>query len=228
MARHSRAFGGGPPPRRRRRLVWLVGLAALGWLLPQIVVLTPLRDEPLRLAFAGIDGRIASRSAAWGWWHGIEYRDIVLFDRADRPVVVVARAVVDRGLLALPFAPTHLGTVRLIGGEALVEVRRGGSNLEDILAPYLAALAQSQTLPVSFDLEVVEGAVELVDLERQDTWRITDLVAAGTVKGGAEIAGWTVSGRVQHAGEPVRDLAAMSLRPVAAAAAPAQIGRAHV
>lgn len=228
MARHSRAFGGGPPPRRRRRLFWLAGLVALGWLLPQLVVLTPLRDEPLRLAFAGIDGRLASRSAAWAWWRGIEYRDIVLFDRANRPVVVVKRAVVDRGFLTLLFDPTHLGTVRLIGGEALVEVRRGGSNLEDALAPYLASMAQAQSLPVSFDLEVVEGAVDLVDLERQDTWRITDVVAAGTVKPGAEIAGWTVSGRVQHAGETVHDLAAVALRPAAAATAPARLDRATI
>ena len=231
MARHSRAFGGGPPRRRRRGIFWLVGALALGWLVPHLIALTPLRDEPLRLAFAGIDGRLASRSATWAWSRGIEYRDIVLFDRADRPVVVVKRAVVDRGLLALLFDPTHLGTVRLVGGEALVEVRRGGSNLEDILAPYLASMAQAQALPVSFDLEVVDGAVELIDLERQDTWRITDMVAAGTVKPGVEIAGWTVSGRVQHAGEPVRDLAQVALRPAATNApvsAPARLDRATI
>jgi hypothetical protein len=228
MARHSRAFGGGPPRRRRRGFFWFVGALALGWLVPHLIALTPLRDEPLRLAFAGIDGRLASRSASWAWWRGIEYRDIVLFDRADRPVVVVQRAVVDRGLLAILFDPTHLGTVRLVGGEALVEVRRGGSNLEDILAPYLAAMAQAQSFPVSFDLEVVDGAVELVDLERQDTWRITDVVAAGTVHSGAEIAGWTVSGRVQHAGEPVRDRAQVAVRPAAAAAAPARLDRATI
>ncbi|MFO0190834.1 MAG: hypothetical protein ACK54F_06255 [Planctomycetia bacterium] len=231
MARHSRAFGGGPPRRRRRGIVWLAGVLALGWLVPHVIALTPLRDEPLRLAFAGIDGRLASRSATWAWVRGIEYRDIVLYDRADRPVVVVQRAVVDRGLLSLLFHPTHLGTVRLIGGEALVEVRRGGSNLEDILAPYLASMAQAQALPVSFDLEVVDGALELVDLERQDTWRITDLVAAGTVHPGAEIAGWTVSGRVQHAGEPVLDLARVALEPAttnAATAIPARLDRATI
>jgi translocation and assembly module TamB len=231
MPRHSRAFGGGPPRRRRRGIVWLAGALALGGLVPHVIALTPLRDEPLRLAFAGIDGRLASRSATWAWVRGIEYRDIVLYDRADRPVVVVQRAVVDRGLLALLFHPTHLGTVRLVGGEALIEVRRGGSNLEDILAPYLAAMAQARALPVSFDLEVVNGALELVDLERQDTWRITDLVAAGTVHRGAEIAGWTVSGRVQHAGEPVRDFARVALGPGAtdaAAAAPARLDRATI
>lgn len=231
MARHSRAFGGGPQRRRRRGIFWLVGALALGWLVPHVIALTPLRDEPLRLAFTGIDGRLASRSAAWAWSGGIEYRDIVLFDRADRPVVVVKRAVVDRGLLALLFDPTHLGTVRLIGGEALVEVRRGGSNLEDILAPYLASIVQAQALPVSFDLEIVDGAVELVDLDRQDTWRITEMVAAGTVRPGTEIAGWTVSGRVQHAGDPVRDLAQVALRPAAAnapASAPARLDRAAI
>jgi hypothetical protein len=216
MARHSRAFGGARPHRRRRLLWFAAILVGIGWLVPLVAVLTPLRDEPLRLAFAGIDGRLASRSAAWTWWGGIEYRGIVLFDRADRPVLVIQRAVIDRGLVALAVNPTHLGTVRLIGGEALVEVRRGGSNLEDILAPYLAAVSQSAAVPVSFDVEVVDGAVEFVDVDRQEAWRVTDLFAAGTVRGGATLAGWTVSGRVLHAGEPSRDLSAVATRPLEA------------
>ena len=74
--------------------VAVVALAALVWLVPHVIALTPLRDEPLRLAFAGIDGRLASRSASWAWSRGIEYRDIVLYDRGDRPVVVVRAAEV--------------------------------------------------------------------------------------------------------------------------------------
>ncbi|MEI7781969.1 MAG: hypothetical protein WCJ18_08620, partial [Planctomycetota bacterium] len=140
-----------------------------------------------------------------------------LQDRAGRPVLVVKRAVSDRGLIGLAVDPTQLGTVRLIGAEALVEIRRGGSNLEDILAPFLAAAAQSAALPVSFELEAVDGTIELVDLERQDAWRITDVIAAGAVRPDAALAGWTISGRVLHAGQPRHDLTAAATRPAPSA-----------
>jgi hypothetical protein len=188
----------------------LLGTAV--WFAPAAAGLTRLRDLPLAKAFAGIDGSIGSRAAVWRWWGGIEYRDVTLRDRQGRPLVTVPRLLVDRGLASLAVAPRDLGTVRLVGGEAVVEVRRGGSAIEDVLAPWLASAARAAAAPVAFELEVVDAAVELVDLERNDAWRITDILAAGTVRPGATLAGWTVSGRARYAGEPVRDVAAASNR----------------
>jgi len=203
--------------------VVVAGLAALAWFAPAVIALSSLRDRPLAALFAGIDGRITSRAAAWRWWGGIEYRDVVLAGRDGRPLVAVPRVVVDRGLAALLFNPSELGAVRLVGAEALLEVRRGGSTLEDVLAPWLAALAQAPAPAVSFELEVVDAAVELVDIERNDAWRVTDILAAGTVRPDATLAGWTVSGRARHSGGPVRDLAAAANR-IASDGAPHSAG----
>ena len=204
-----------PRPRRRRGVFSLVALALLGaaaWFAPALIVLTDLRDRPLEAIFAGIDGRVTSRAAEWRWWGTIEYRDVVLRDPAGRPLVAVPRVVIDRGLASLLVNPGDLGAVRLIGGEALVEVRRGGSTIEDVLAPWLATVAQAAAVPMSFELEVVDAAVELVDLERNNAWRITDLLAAGTMRPDATLAGWTISGRTRHTGTPLRDLDAAANR----------------
>jgi len=209
--RENRTLEGERRPRRRWAVSLLTGLAVGGvlvWLAPLALVLTTLRNRPLEAAFAGIDGRIRSRAATWSWLGASEYRDVVLTDRNGRVVAAVRRIVIDRGLLALAFDPTHLGTVRLIGSEALVEVRRGGSTLEDVLAPWLAARGQGTKVPLAFELEVVDGAIELVDLERQNAWRITELLAAGTVRADATLAGWAVSGRLVHTQTPAGDLAA--------------------
>jgi len=187
-------------------------LGTLVWFAPAVIVLTDLRDRPLEGVFAGIDGRVTSRAAVWRWWNGIEYRDVVLRDRSGRPLVAVPRVVVDRGLLSLLLNPADLGAVRLIGGEALVEVWRGGSTIEDVLAPWLATLMQAPSAPASFELEVVDAAVELVDLERHEAWRITDLLAAGTVRPAATVAGWTISGRMRSPGRPLGDLATAANR----------------
>ena len=206
--------------RGRRTLIALTvlaGVAAGVWFAPAAVVRTDLRDLPLARIFAGIDGRITSRDAAWRWWGGIEYRDVRLCDGAGRTLVAVPQIVVDRGLLALALNPTDLGAVRLVGAEALVEVRRGGSGIEDMLAPWLAGGRVDDGLPdrgrpASFELELVDAAVELVDLERGAAWRITDILAAGTIRPDATLAGWTISGRVRPAAAPVRDPAASANR----------------
>jgi translocation and assembly module TamB len=221
----------------------LVAVAAGIWFAPAAIVLTDLRDLPLERIFAGLDGRITSREAAWRWWGGIEYRDVRLSDAAGRTLVAVPQVVVDRGLLALALHPTDLGAVRLVGAEALVEVRRGGSGIEDVLAPWLAGGQQERVLPASFELELVDAAVELVDLERGEAWRITDILAAGTIRADATLAGWTISGRARPAATPVRDPAAAANRvtsdrvmtgealaappsPAAAGTAPAPVARA--
>ena len=188
-------------PRRRVgvfSLAALAVLAAVAWLAPAVLVHTSLRDRPLEGAFAGIDGTVTSRAAHWRWLGGIEYRDIVVADSAGRPAVIVPSLVIEKGLLGLALDPRNLGTVRLSGVEAVVAVRPGGSSLEDILAPWLAAAAAAQG--VACELELVGGTIELADTARADAWRITDLIAAGTLGADGSLAGWTAAGRVRHAG----------------------------
>ncbi|MFM7034365.1 MAG: hypothetical protein ACKOYJ_04100 [Planctomycetia bacterium] len=218
--RHSRTLRGHRSGRRWMRLfAALASLGGVAWLATIVIAETPLRDKPLQMAFAGIDGRIASRGAAWNWLGPIEYRSITLADRTGRVIAVVPRLVVERGLIGLAWGwlrggPLDLGMVRLIGGEVLVEVRPGGSGLEDILAPWLAGAMQPGAASegksgssggIRCDVELINGAVELVDLGSDGSWRITDLLAAVSVRpdvDGLPLHGWTAAGRVQRGGRP--------------------------
>jgi hypothetical protein len=161
---------------------------------PAVLVHTPLRDRPLALAFAGIDGSITSTAASWRWIGGVEYRDVVLRDRSGRASVFVPRLAFDRGLLRLAVEPQSLGTVRLVDPEVLVEARGDGSSLEDIIAPWLAGTMR----PVAIELEVVNGTVELVDAVHRVAWRLSDVIAAGSLQADGSLAGWTAAGRLRH------------------------------
>jgi hypothetical protein len=172
----------------------LAVLAAGGWFAPDLIVHTPLRDRPLAMAFAGIDGTISSGGATWRWLGGVEYRDVVLRDRSGRAAVMVPRLLLDRGLARLALDRRNLGTVRFIDAEALVEVRGDGSSLEDVLAPWLAAAGSAPAM----ELEVVNGTVEFIDVGRRDAWRVSDVIAAGTLLGDGAFAGWTAAGRLRH------------------------------
>jgi len=183
-------------------------MAAATWIAPSVLVHTSWRDRPLEAACAGIAGSVESRAARWRWLGGIEYRDVVVRDASGRAVAIIPEVMSDRGLLGLVANPRDLGTVRLAGAELLVEVRPGGSSLEDLLAPWLADDGRANPLagnraavrPPACELELVDGAIELVDLERGDAWRLGDLLAAGTIRSDGGLAGWTVAGRLRHAG----------------------------
>ncbi|MFM8734401.1 MAG: hypothetical protein ACKOC8_04320 [Pirellulales bacterium] len=186
----------------RRVAVAVLGMLAVAsaalWIAPAVLVHTSLRDRPLVGAFAGIDGTIESGAASWGWFDGIEYRDVVLRDRAGRAAVMVPRLAIDRGLVRLALDPASLGAVRLADMEAIVEVRGDGSSLEDILAPWLATVGR----PVAMDLEIVGATIELVDTVRRDAWRLSEVIGAGTLLPDGSLAGWTAAGRLRHSDGP--------------------------
>ncbi|MFN9368528.1 MAG: hypothetical protein ACK6CT_07135 [Planctomycetia bacterium] len=226
--RRSRLEDAGSGRRRPRRwavfsLAALVVAAAAIGVAPTIAVLTDLRDRPLVAALAGINGSVSSGAAQWRWLGGVEYRDVVLRDREGRAAAIVPRLVVDRGLLALAADPADLGTVRLIGPEMVVDVRAGGSSLEDILAPWLAPAPAGAAPTPACELEIVDGMVEVRDTVRGDVWRIAGLTATGRCDAAAVRAGWTVAGRLVRAAaepNPVAGTVATSA-PAAAAASPA-------
>jgi translocation and assembly module TamB len=209
-------------------LAAVTGLAALAWAAPLVLVQTSLRDWPLANAFAGIDGTITSGGATWNWLGRLEYRDVVLRDRAGRAAVVVPLVVIDRGLVRLAIEPDNLGTVRLVEPEALVEVRGDGSSLEDILAAWLAAAGR----PPAMELEVVNATVEFVDVVRQDAWRLSEVIAAGTLLPDGGLSGWTAAGRLRHSAGPAGSAASLTptagTPPLAAAGERARLDRSTI
>ncbi|MCE9631699.1 MAG: hypothetical protein K8S94_13410 [Planctomycetia bacterium] len=224
MARRHIRHGRDERPRRRWGAVALIALAVGGasWIAPAVLVRTPLRDRPLAAAFAGIDGSITSAGATWGWLDGVEYRDVVLRDRSGRAAVIVPRIVIDRGILRLAIDRSNLGTVRLIEPEALVEVRSDGSSLEDILAAWLASSGRAPAL----ELEVLGATVELIDTVRSDAWRLTDVIAAGTLRADGLLSGWTAAGRLRHSDRP--HTASAAAAPTTATAEPVRLDRSTI
>ncbi|MFM7412886.1 MAG: hypothetical protein ACKO6E_06720, partial [Planctomycetota bacterium] len=91
MARRHPGHAAGSRRRRVPLVLALAAFAAAAWFAPDLVVRTALRDRPLAAAFTGIDGSITSGGARWQWVGGVEYRDVVLRDRAGRPAVIVPR-----------------------------------------------------------------------------------------------------------------------------------------
>ena len=118
MARRHIRHGGNDRPRRRWRvksLLALVAVVAAVWAAPAVIVQTSLRDRPLAAALAGIDGGITSGGATWRWLGGVEYRDVVLRDRAGRAAVILPYLALDRGSARLRQFSVEIGPARRVG-----------------------------------------------------------------------------------------------------------------
>jgi hypothetical protein len=215
-----------------RRVAILAAAGAAVWVAPVALTHTGLRDWPLAEVFHGIDGSVSSRSASAEWFGRIEYRGVVFRDAAGREALSIDEVTIDRGLVRLLWdrlaslrdaaAGPSIGTIGLAGLSGMLEVREGGSNLEDLFLPWITA-APAGPIP-SGSLELSDGRLEIVDAARRESWRLEGVAAAGPIGDADIIDGWTVAGRLVHASagersaaEPARG-AAGPRRSIAAAA----------
>ena len=173
-SRHKPAGKRAPPQRRRRTGRWLAAavlLVALLWLLPTIVAKSPLRDWALRSAITDLKGSVTARSASLGWFSFPKLSGLEIRDEQGQTVLEIPEIGTDRPLLSLLWDYSHLGRIRLQRPTLNVVLREEGSNVEDILAPYLAPSDQPMK-PVDVGLEIVDGKVSITDPRTEQTWQI--------------------------------------------------------
>ena len=138
------------PPRHGRmgRRLVLAALLGLGlWFAPAIASRTSLGDWPLRQALAGINGTISSGGRTFGWLSSIEYRDVQIHDANGGVLATIAIIRTEKTLSQLATHPNDLGTIHIEKPQASIELRRDGSNLEDVLQPWWSSGASGAIRP---------------------------------------------------------------------------------
>ena len=170
-------------PKRRRRSLrrWLVGtlvvLVVLLWLVPTIVANSPILSWIVTSAAADLRGTVTARSASLGWSSAPRLRGIEIRDDQGDSVLEIDEIRSDRSLLALLWDYSDLGRIRLERPTLHVVLRKDGSNLEDVLASYLAS---TEELPdtVSLGVQIVDGKVSVRDAGTGQAWQIAAFALA--------------------------------------------------
>ena len=164
-----------PPKKRRRRWVFLaILLMLLGVVfLPKIVAHTPALNWIVGSAASDLRGSLSVESASLGWFSPVVLRDVRLEDSEGRPVLEVPKLSGKKSLLAILLNSSLLGEFQLDKPKLSISLRDGGSNVEDVLADYLATDEESQR--VGLRLKVIDGSVSIVDTAAERTWRIDNL-----------------------------------------------------
>ena len=149
-----------------RLLTMLATLGIVIWCLPIIVAQTPLLAWGLKMASTDLNGSVSVKSASLGWLSPIEVQGIEVKDKCGKQVLTVASVTGDRRLGAMLFNYTNLGKFTLAGTKLSVVMRDDGTNVEDLLAKYLApknnAPAPSST-KISVAIDIVDATASVSD-----------------------------------------------------------------
>ena len=178
-----------PLPKRQRRSWRLLAapaiVAAVVWFLPAIIAHSPLLGWIIGRAAGDLNGSVAIQSASLGWLSPINAQGVEVCDAEGKPVLSATEVAGDRSLAALLMNHSNLGHFRLEKPKLALVLRDDGSNLEDVLAKYLAPKEEPSS-EVGLSLEIVDGSVSITDQNTGQTWQIEKLAVSLDVPSGGE------------------------------------------
>jgi len=180
-----------PTARKKRAPRWrllttLATLAVVLWLLPTIIAKTPLFPWILKLATTDLNGSVTVQSVSLGWLSPIEVQGIEVKDANGKAMLTVGSVVGDRRLGALLFNYSNLGKFTLKDTQLSVAMRDDGTNVEDVLAKYLAPTEKPSSTNLALGLDVIDADVSVIDEPTGLVWKVQKFSLKFDMEGGAE------------------------------------------
>jgi len=217
----DRAFRQKPLPaaspawyRSRRAVLACAGLAGLVllWFAPWFVAHSPLLNWALGALGPELNGTLHIGSASLGWFSPVRLYAVEICDAQGDPLLQAPLVRGDRSLLSILWDASDGGSLRFEQSTLRIEVRRDGSNLEDVLAPYLVAGDEPTALNV--ELNLAGGKALVRDAFTAETWQIDNFhLAIGPVDETPGSLRFRSSGTVADGRRPGRFLIELAMRP---------------
>lgn len=189
-------------PHARRRWPWmlLLLLAAVVWVLPMVVAHSPLLNWCVALGTRDLEGTVRIESASLGWFSPVVLSNVEVRDAQNEPVLVIPRVVGQRWLARVLCNVRRPGQFSLEQPKLAVVLRDGGSNLEDLLAKYLAK--ERSRSESEFSVQIVDGSVAMRDRARGRQWLFEKLQLALSMSTAAGPLQLDASATVASADQP--------------------------
>jgi len=209
-----------PKPARKGRggrTAFLAALLlALVVLAPTIATRTPLRDTCLVLAcrIAGVDGNVRAGDLSLGWLSPVSATQVEIDDSQGNLLLSLAKVDCDKTLLDLLLHHADLGHTKLEGVKAEVTFTDTGSNVEEVLAAWLAP--RTSAASIVCELELTDAQASIHDTASKRDWQLEKIELH--LKLSADAAPIEVDLAAVVAGEGADGRIALKYPPTAAAA----------
>ncbi len=143
--------------------VFLAILTAVMLLAPTILARTSLRNVAVQRALPDFPGQITIRSLQLGWFSPVRLEGLTVSGREGKQLADVSRIETEKTLWQLATGWRDVGRVRIIRPKLDVVLRSDGSNVEDVIAPWMKEEAKTSSQAVGVVLEITEGSADVVD-----------------------------------------------------------------
>ncbi len=147
--------------------------------------------------------KITTGQCSLFWWSPVELGDVRFEDTEGQPLLIIEKITSEKTLIALLADRVRVGGFQILRPHFTIQVREGGSNLEEAIAPFFASSEDSQGLDAAF--HVREGIVEIEDAQNSrqtelrnfeaDVRLPIDSAEAITVRGAAQVQNAGANGK---------------------------------
>ena len=144
------------------------------WLIPIVIGHSPLLNSLLAVGTGDLKGKVTIGSASLGWFSPVTLWNLEVRDGRNEPVLVIPKAAGDRPLISILWDNSRLGHFRVEQPQVSLLFDDRGSNVEDMLAKYLAR-KQKSNRRYGVTLEVVDGTIFLRDCGRNLASKLENL-----------------------------------------------------
>lgn len=179
-SRERRKRSGGQEERSvwPRRMVWLAsGLLGLALIAPNLIGWLGLQQAAIDWALSDFDGKVQVRQLSLGWFQPISASGITVTDGAGNPLAEVEAFRSSQRLGGFLFN-RRLGAFEVLRPQLHLQMRYGGSNLEDALARILAQPSSGEpTVLPPATVEVRDGLIEIAGSQSGEVARIQGVAA---------------------------------------------------
>ncbi len=199
------------PPRKRRffrtlfraTLALLVLLAALTWFAPAIIARTDLLNVVLAKAGADLNGTVTADGASLSWFGPVDLRGVRVTDADGHAVLSADSVASSRTLYELVADRGDLGTFTVANPTIEVTVAGGTTNVETLIAKYLADATPAKPDRTPVKVELTNGTVVLRDSATKTETALDGVsVSLAMPKSRAEAIALTASAETRAAAAP--------------------------
>jgi hypothetical protein len=171
-------------PRRSRAGFYLVAaavliaLALILWFLPVLAARSSLREKMSKQAIPWFRGTVTIGELSLGWLSPVRIGRVDIRDEHGQPLIGVDRIETARTLLSLLVNRKNLGEIQITRPVIYAQVRPGGSNLEDALAPFFQLPPSEESIACALNVSEGRCILRTEGIERETIIGETDAVIA--------------------------------------------------
>ncbi len=172
-------------PRNTRKRIWVFALLLFllfVFFLPNLVLMTPLKNSVVKSISKDVQGTVVVDRISAGWFSSVHLSGVKIHDTDGNEIITAETVKTSKTLLSF-LTDSNLGSIAVSKPKMVIQIRKHGSNIEDIFDKYINAESTGSPTP-EFEITIDGGIIELTNQNDNGKSSLSDV--SGTITFGGE------------------------------------------